>query len=174
MVPARNDFGSEYSKSAASVVDASAAGPRLVLCDVSQAPAPARAAASRSRRTRNGWQRSLLSLAVACAFLFLICTCVSALWHNAVVAYAQTLRTPAPVVAVHVGKGDTLWRYAARYGDPAVYMPERVQAIAQENSLRPSAPLAPGQTLRITVQNPTLLARLSSQSHSRIASTVMR
>lgn len=174
MVPVRNDFGSEYSKSAPVLADTLPARPRLVLCDVSQAPAPARAAAARSRRTRHGWQRSLLSLAVACAFLFLICTCVSALWHNAVVAYAQTLRTPVPIVAVHVGKGDTLWRYAARYGDPAVYMPERVQAIAQENGLRPSASLAPGQTLRITVQNPTLLARLTSQSHSRIASTVVR
>lgn len=174
MVPARNDFGSEYSKSAAPATEASTAGPRLVLCDVSQAPIPAKAAAVRSRRSHHGWQRSLLSLAVACAFLFLICTCVSALWHNSVVAYAQTLRTPAPVVAVHVGKGDTLWRYAARYGDPAVYMPERVQAIAQENHLRPSAPLAPGQTLRITVHNPAQIARLSSQSHPRIASTVVR
>lgn len=174
MVPVRDNFGSEYSKSAHPFGHTSAVRPRLVLCDVSHSPAPARAAAFPSRRMRNGWERSLLSLAVVCAVLFLICTCVSALWHNAVVAYAGMLRAPAPVAAVHVSKGDTLWRYAARYGDPAVYMPERVQAIAYENHLRPSAPLAPGQTLRITVRNPIELARLNSQSHSRIASTVVR
>jgi len=174
MVPVRNDFGSEYSKSAASVMDVSAVRPRLVLCDVSQVPAPARALAAHSHRSRNGWQRSLLSLAVVSAFLFLICNCISVLWHNAVVAYAASTRTLAPVVFVHVGKGDTLWRYAARYGDPANYMPERVQAIASENHLRPSAPLAPGQTLRISVQNPAELARLAQHFHARMASTVLR
>lgn len=174
MVPVRVDFGSEYSKNAALPADAALVRPRLVLCDVSQSPAQPRTAGAYSRRPRNGWQRSLLSLAVVCAFLFLICTCVSVLWHNAVVAYASSLRTPAPVVSVHVGRGDTLWRYAVRYGDPGSYLPERVQAIAHENHLQPSAPLAPGQTLHITVQNPVEIARLTQQSHSRIASTVVR
>lgn len=174
MVPVRAEFGSEYRKSAASAEEASPVRPRLVLCDVSQLPTPTRTAAPRTRRSRNGWQRSLLSFAVVCAFLFLVATCVSALWHNAVVAYASTLRTPAAVVTVHVGKGDTLWHYAARYGDPGSYMPERVQAIAQENHLRPSAPLAPGQTLRITVHNPLALAHLNLQSHSRVASSAAR
>ncbi len=174
MVPVRADFGSEYSKNAAFPAEAAPSRPRLVLCDVSQPPAPTHASAPHSRRSRNGWQRSLLSLAVVSAFLFLICSCVSVLWHNAVAAYATTLRTPAPVVAVHVGKGDTLWRYAARYGDPASYMPDRVQAIAHDNHLRPSTPLAPGQTLRIAVQNPVELARLNQHSHSRMASTVVR
>ncbi len=174
MVPVRADFGSEYSKSAASPEAVPSARPRLVLCDVSHSPAPPCPAAARSRRSRNGWQRSLLSFAVVCSFLFLLCTCVSTLWHDAVVAYANSLHTSAPVVSVHVGKGDTLWRYAARYGDPESYMPERVQAIAHENHLRPSAPLAPGQTLRITVRNPVELARLNQQPHSRMASTVVR
>lgn len=174
MVPVRADFGSEYSKTAAFPAEAAPVRPRLVLCDVSQSPAPAHTSATRSHKSRNGWQRSLLSLAVVSAFLFLICSCVSVLWHNAVVAYAGSTHPSAPVVSVHVGKGDTLWRYAARYGDPATYMPDRVQAIARENNLRLSAPLAPGQTLRIAVQNPAELARLTQRSHSRIASTVVR
>lgn len=174
MVPVRAEFGSEYRKAAASPEEAPFARPRLVLCDVSQSPSPARTASSPSRRSRNGWQRSLLSLAVVCAFLFLLATCVSALWHTAVAAYASSLRTPAPVIAVHVSKGDTLWRYAARYGDPGSYMPERVQAIASDNHLSPAIPLAPGQTLRITVHNPLELARINRQSHSRVASSVAR
>lgn len=174
MVPVRAEFGSEYSKSAAASEGVAASRPRLVLCDVSQVSAVPRTAAAPSRRSRHGWQRGLLSLAVVSAFLFLICTCVSALWHNAVAAYATSLRTPAPIVAVHVGKGDTLWNYAARYGDPSAYMPDRVQFIASENHLSPSAPLVPGQTLRITVQNPVQIARLARQTHSRMASTVLR
>jgi len=172
MVPVRVEFGSEYSKNAASVERT----PRLhlVLCDVSQAPTQARTVAAPVRKSRSGWQRSMLSLAVVCAFSFLICTGVSALWHNAVAAYASTLHAPAPVVSVHVGKGDTLWRYAARYGDPGTYMPDRVQAIAHENHLQLSAPLAPGQTLQIAVQNPIELARLTQRSPARMASTVLR
>jgi len=115
-----------------------------------------------------------LSLAVVSAFLFLVCNCVFVLWHTAVVAYANSARASVPMVSVHVGKGDTLWRYAARYGDPAAYMPDRVQAIARDNHLRLSAPLAPGQTLRIAVQNPIELAHLSQQSHARVASTLLR
>ncbi len=174
MVPVRADFGSEYSKTAVLPADATPARPRLVLCDVSQAPAPVHTSAVRSHRSRNGWQRSLLSLAVVSAFLFLICSCVSVFWHNAVAAYASSAHNSAPIVSVRVGRGDTLWHYAARYGNPATYMPDRVQAIARENNLRLSDPLAPGQTLRIAVQNPAELARLPQQSHARIASTLMR
>lgn len=171
MLPLRTEFGSEYGKDTASSTAYASTRPRLVLHDTTHdAPSlvPAR------RKHRHGAERLLMTFAITCAMLFLACTSVVALWNSAVAAYVASAQHPAPVVAVRVAKGDTLWRYAARYGDPNSYILDRVQTIARANHLSATAALAPGQTLHITVQNPVEVAKLTAASRSRVAANITR
>lgn len=65
-----------------------------------------------------------------------------------------------PTVVMTVRPGDTLWSLARRYGDPAAYMLDRVDALARANRLPHGAALVPGQKLRVPVQNPVEAAGL--------------
>ncbi len=175
MIPMRAEYGAEFSKSVVTGEGQAAKRPTLVLCDTAQEqplrqPAAARSARPRSRAARH---QALLGITLALGLLIIVGAGVQSTWQNAVAHYAQQ-QTPPTVVQVHVGQGDTLWRYAARYGDPSAYILDRVQAIAQDNHLTANAPLVPGQTLRITVQNPRVLAALHTAKHSRLASAAVR
>lgn len=61
---------------------------------------------------------------------------------------------------VTVRPGDTLWSLARRYGDPNLYILERVNAMADANGLSSHGPLVPGQRVVVSVENPVEVARL--------------
>ena len=63
-------------------------------------------------------------------------------------------------VPMTVHPGDSLWSLARRYGDPDVYMLDRVDAIAKANGIGATAPLFPGQRLVVPVSNPVELEHL--------------
>lgn len=76
--------------------------------------------------------------------------------------------SPASVISVTVKPGDTLWTYARKYGAPGRYILDRVDAIARDNGLNAGEMLTPGETLRIRVENPAIVATL--QREPRVAS----
>lgn len=116
------------------------------------------------------WEGLVLSLAVAVVIGFFLVTFLSSAWQAGVSRSAAALAPAAPVISVRVERGDTLWQYAARYGDPNTYILDRVESIARDNRLSTAKPLAPGQTLRIAVHNPVEIAKLQRQDEARVAS----
>jgi len=83
-----------------------------------------------------------LLLVAACILLFVI-----GIWlRNVAVGSA-----PPTMVTATVRPGDTLWRLAAKYGDPDQYILERVSALAKANGLEKNRMLREGQTLVIPV-----------------------
>lgn len=173
MVPMRAEYGAEFSKNVTTSEGPRTNRPVLVLSETAQEQPPPRPARAAQRRPPMIWHQALLSATLALGLLFILSAGAESVWQNAVAHYAQH-QAPPTIVKVHVGPGDTLWRYAARYGDPSAYMLDRVQAIARDNHLPANASLAPGQTLRITVQNPRILAAFSNAKHSRLASATVR
>lgn len=146
---------------------------RLVLHDFSDAPAAPQAprtVPTRRRKSVRRWEGLALSLAVAAVLGFFLVTFLSSAWQAGVSRSASALAPAAPVISVRVGRGDTLWQYAARYGDPNTYILDRVQSIARDNRLSTAKPLVPGQTLRIAVHNPVEIAKLQLQDQPRVAS----
>lgn len=57
--------------------------------------------------------------------------------------------TTRPEARVVVQKGDSLWKLADRYGDPDVYILQRVDAIARRNNIRLGESLQPGDVLYV-------------------------
>ena len=118
--------------------------------------APARAFGRSFRRSSaRRWDACFVQrgsrLRVSCS---LSLSFVSSLWHSAAASYGSSLAPAAPVISKRVAPGDTLWGYAARYGDPNSYILDRVETIARDNHLSSNVPLVPGQILRIAVRNP--------------------
>lgn len=68
-------------------------------------------------------------------------------------------------ISLTVKPGDSLWKYAQQYGDPNVYILDRIDQIAGHNHLSGSQALTPGQQLKIVVKNPVLLAKLNKHIH---------
>ena len=130
--------------------------PALVLQDISEAPVPRRVAKRRSARR---FENVLFTTAAAAVLLFFLVTFASSLWHSVQVRYSVNLAA-APVISKIVAPGDTLWKYAAHYGDPNVYILDRVDRIARVNHLDSETPLVPGQLVQIPVTNPIVLAQI--------------
>ncbi len=63
-------------------------------------------------------------------------------------------------MAVTVQPGDTVWSLAKRYGDPNVYILDRVDAVARANKSVTLQRLVPGQRIYVPVTNPVEVARL--------------
>ena len=83
-----------------------------------------------------------LLLVATCILLFVI-----GIWlRNVAVGSA-----PPTTVTITVQPGDTLWRLAAKYGDPDRYILERVSALAKANGLEKNRMLREGQALAIPV-----------------------
>lgn len=161
MVPLRID-----SCEAAPVRDERSRRPRLVLQDVSQSPAPK----ARRPQPLRRWESLLFTVAAVAVFAFFLAGSALSLWHAAQVSDNGRFAAMTPTVAVTVAPGDTLWKYAARYGASDKYMLERVAVIARDNHLSPNAVLLPGQHLRIAVENPIEIAKLSRQHRPSVAS----
>lgn len=165
MVPLRID-----PCEAAPIRDERSRRPRLVLQDVSQSPAPQVRRPSRRAHPLRRWESLLFTIVAVAVLAFFLAGSALSLWHAAQVSDNGRFASTTPTVAVTVAPGDTLWKYAARYGASETYMPERVAAIARDNRLSPDAALLPGQRLRIAVENPTELAKLSRQHRLSVAS----
>lgn len=79
------------------------------------------------------------------------------LWQQAQAALAPVV----PVETVlQVRPGDSLWLLARRYGDPGLYILDRVDALARANRLPADAVLVPGQRVVVPVANPVEVAKL--------------
>lgn len=143
--------------------------PRLVLQDVSQSPAP-RVSHSRRPQPLRRWESLLFTVAAVAVLTFFLAGSALSLWHAAQISDNGRFVAMTPTVAVTIAPGDTLWKYAARYGASDKYMLERVAAIARDNHLSPDAALVPGQRLRVAVENPVELAKLSRQHRLSVAS----
>ena len=141
----------------------------LVLQDTTLLPAPRRHVTSRTRiAVRKRLENMILCVAAIAVLGFLLISSLYSLWHASYTASASTF---APVITKRIAPGDTLWRFASRYGDPNAYILDRVETIARDNHLSSDAPLVPGQTLRIVVRNPVVVAEIARQHHSsRLAS----
>ena len=59
-----------------------------------------------------------------------------------------------------VQSGDSLWNLAKRYGDPNVYILDRVDVLARANHMPATTSLLPGQRIVIPVSNPVEVAKL--------------
>lgn len=74
---------------------------------------------------------------------------------------ASTMSLSSPVrVPITVRHGDSLWSLAKRYGDPNVYILDRVDTLARANGFSSSATLQPGQRIIVPVGNPVELAKV--------------
>ncbi len=139
--------------------------PQLILSEV---PAGKIDRSHPIRRAPRRRDNILFSMALASVLLFFVGSVLVSAGRTVAASYASSLTAPVPVKTVRVAPGDTLWKYAARYGDPNAYILDRVEAIARDNRLSSSAPLVPGQVLRVSVRNPAALARMQ-HAQARLA-----
>jgi LysM repeat protein len=94
---------------------------------------------------RGNTLRNLISGAVF-AGVFLLTASMALARHNGAV------HTPTPTrVITTVQSGDTLWKLARRYGDPEVYILDRIDELANENNLKADSVLQPGQRIAIPI-----------------------
>jgi nucleoid-associated protein YgaU len=96
------------------------------------------------------------------ALLVVLCAMVAVglkLWRGNVAAATSAAVRPV-VLPVTVRAGDSLWSLARRYGDPSVYILDRVDTLARTNKLTGSVRLTPGQRLLVPVGNPAVAATL--------------
>lgn len=167
MVPLRSDLGEDTT----SAWSDRRPQPRLVLHDFSDpAPHAPRPASALRRHPTRRWEGLVCTLAVVAVLGFFLTTFVSSAWQSGRAGSSASLAPAAPVISVRVGHGDTLWRYAARYGDPNSYILDRVEGLSRDNHIAPTTPLIPGQTLRVAVRNPVEVARLQRGRQARVAS----
>jgi nucleoid-associated protein YgaU len=102
-------------------------------------------------------RRRIKALLAALVLLWAAGAAVIRVWRGA--SGALTPSTAVTVVMT-VQPGDSLWSLARRYGDPAAYILDRVDALARANHLAHNTSLIPGQKLRVPVQNPVEVAKL--------------
>lgn len=96
--------------------------------------------------SRSGCSLARLELALlviaGCILLF-----VAGAWAKNLLASDSHLIN----LEITVGRGDTLWSVAQKYGDPEEYILERVDKLAKANGLVRGAVLSEGQTLIVLV-----------------------
>ena len=144
------------------------ARPRLVLTELTPQAAPRR----RARHTPLRRLENVLAIAASIAVLlyFVIGFAVS-LFHTVQQSYAPATNPSVVMISKTVKPGDTLSQFASRYGDPNAYILDREEQIARANHLSGTAPLRPGQHLRIPVTSPILIAQIEQNYHHlRLAS----
>ena len=154
MVPLRLDVCDDRSRSVGSSLR-----PQLVLKDVTQTKVT-------DRRSPFGRVENIfLAAAVAAVLLFFFFSFALSLIHSVQQSYASPALPSVVMIGHTVKHGDTLTGLASRYGDPNTYILAREEQIARTNHLSGTAPLVPGQHLRIPVTNPTLIAQIEHRFH---------
>jgi LysM repeat protein len=96
-------------------------------------------------------------------FVFLLASVAISAWRGANRPSAVEIALEQPVVTVTVHPGDTLWRFASRYGDPDRYILDRIETIARDNHVAANTTLVPGQRLKIAVSNPVEIAKIRAR-----------
>lgn len=137
--------------------------PLLVLKDLTEDASP-----SVSRPYRRPFVRvenALFAAAALSACGYFLLSGAASLAHSIQQNYAVPALPQTVVIAKTVKRGDTLAGLALRYGDPSTYLLQREDQIARANHLLGSAPLLPGQHLRIPVTNPKVIAQIVRASH---------
>ena len=131
-----------------SELNGAAATPQLRLVDFSTGPTNrARAGHRKAKKLEN----RLFSLTlVAVVLFFVISGATSILNLGSSLASASQLGG-APTQTVVVKPGDTLWQIALRYGDPNVYILDRVEAITRLNHMADDQALVSGQKIRVPI-----------------------
>ena len=161
MVPLRLDVCDDRSRSVGNSLR-----PQLVLKDMtkdlpSDSPVRTSVRPSPFRRLENVF----LAAAVAAVLLFFFFSFALSLFHSVQQSYAAPTLPSVVMIGHTVKHGDTLTGLASRYGDPNTYILAREEQISRVNHLLGTAPLVPGQRLRIPVTNPTLIAQIEHRFH---------
>ncbi|BDI30890.1 hypothetical protein CCAX7_29410 [Capsulimonas corticalis] len=146
----------------------SVSAPRLVLTSFEELPPEvkktspvknnARVRRERRRRRDGYWLSAVM-----------ICLTMAAgggVWST--LAHMQAAH-PEETITVTVKPGDTLWKYAKRFGSSDRYILDQVDDLARANSLSSRAALIPGQHLKIAVTNPVELAKLETSRELKLA-----
>lgn len=143
--------------------------PPLVLKDLTQDPSPVVRPLRRNSLAR--LENTVLAAAAVSACGYFLISAGASLTHSIQQNYAVSALPQTVVIAKTVKRGDTLAGLALRYGDPNTYLLQREDQIARANRLPGSAPLLPGQHLRIPVTNPKVIAEIVRASrHALVAS----
>ena len=167
MVPLRLDVCEDRSRSASRSVR-----PALVLKDLTVETAAERPAKTTARRSPfRRLENAVLAVSVAAVLLFFFLTFAVSLVHTVQQSYAAPVLPSVVMIAHTVKHGDTLTRLASRYGDPNTYILAREEQIARANQLSGTAPLVPGQHLRIPVTNPALIAQIEHRFHHSLVAS---
>ncbi len=143
--------------------------PTLVLKDLTKDPAPVVRRPRRSPLTRA--ENMLLAAAAVSACGYFLFAAAASLTHSIQQNYAASALPQTVVIAKTVKRGDTLAGLALRYGDPNTYLLQREDQIARVNHLTGTAPLLPGQHLRIPVTNPKVIAQIVRASHHALVAS---
>jgi len=160
MVPLRLDVCDDRSRPA--VVRSR---PQLILKDLT-VERPSQNPAVRTRRSPlYSLENVLLAAAAAAVLLYFFFTFALSLVHSVRQSYVTPAQPSVVVISKTVARGDTLTKLAKRYGDPSVYILAREEQIARANHLMGTAPLVPGQHLRIPVTNPAVIAQIEHRYH---------
>ncbi len=143
--------------------------PLLVLRDLTGEAAPSSRRPYRKPFAR--LENSLLAAAAVSACGYFLCSAAVSLTHSIQQNYAVSSLPQTLVIAKTVKRGDTLAGLALRYGDPNTYLLQREDQIARANHLTGTAPLLPGQRLRIPVTNPKVIAQIVRSSHHALVAS---
>ena len=138
--------------------------PQLVLKDLT-AERTTRSFSAPIRRSPLHRLENVLLAAAAAVLLYFFFTLVLSLVHSVQQSYATPALPSVVVISKTVTRGDTLTKFAKRYGDPNTYILAREEQIARANHLLGTTPLVPGQHLRIPVTNPAVIAQIEKQYH---------
>ena len=138
--------------------------PRLILKDVAAA-VPSQPAPAVRRSPFRRFENVLLAAAAAAVLLYFFFTFALSLVHSVQQSYVTPAQPAVLMISKTVARGDTLTKLARHYGDPNVYILAREEQIARTNHLTGTAPLVPGQHLRIPVTSPAVIAQIEHRYH---------
>ena len=93
----------------------------------------------------------LFSITVAAVVLFFIVSGTTSVLNlgSSLASASQLGGTPTKTITVH--QGDTLWQIASQYGDPNVYILDRVESISRLNHMADGQALVAGQKIRVPI-----------------------
>jgi len=132
-----------------SELNVTASTPKLRLVDFSTGPAVSKARAG--RRKEKKLESRLFSLTLAAVVLFFVISGATSILNLGSSLASASQIGGHPTQTIVVKPGDTLWQIASRYGDPNVYILDRVEAITRLNHMADGQALVSGQEIRVPI-----------------------
>ena len=122
--------------------------PQLRLVDFS-AKMATRKAKARTGATK--LESRLFAITVAAVVVFFVVSGTTSILNlgSNLASASQLGGTPTKTITVQ--PGDTLWQIASRYGDPNIYILDRVETISGLNHMADGQALVPGQRIRVPI-----------------------